>query len=445
MKEIKNDGLLTPEMITKYRKKFNDKPAYKVAMNAVTRAALADIAINRDVLNNVNFCFSIEVETDAVSDQKRSGTCWMFAILNWFRTFTRKKINVKQFEYSHNFVMFWDKFEKSNYFLENIIALRDADISDRRLRFLLDNPASDGGEWHMLVNVIKKYGLLPRSAMPDTTNRENSRYLNELLFYKLREAAATLRKLNAEGKDIEDLRKAKSKILQEIYRMLCILMGQPPEKFDYSYRDNDKKFKQDLGLTPKEFYEKYVGLNVDEIYCILSCPATDTPFDKTYSIEFFDNTVGGDEWKWLNVPVKELKKIAIEMLKDGEAVLFGNDVVQDCHTKEGILATNVYDYELLFDTKMTMDKKTRVEYAQSRMTHSMVITGVDLVDDKPVKWKVENSWGEEVGKKGYFIMTDEWFEEHTFDLIVPKKYMPEKFLKLYKQKPVVLPPWYPMA
>ncbi len=445
MTQENKQGAINLKMVDKFNRNFEKNSFYRAARNAVTRGNVTEIALNRDVLNNVNFCFSHEIETDTVTDQKRSGTCWVYAILNWFRTFTRKKINVKNFEFSENFVIFWDKFEKSNFFLENIIKYRDVPVDDRRLMFLLNNPAPDGGEWHMLVNVIKKYGLAPRAVMPDTFNRENSRYLNELLFYKLRESAAILRKMHKSGKSEEQLRRKKEKMMEVIYRMLVIFMGRPPEKFNFSYRDKDKNYHQDLDLTPHAFYEKYVGLDLDEMYCLLSCPSEATEFNKTYNIEFFDNTIGGVEWKWLNLPIRELKKIAVKMLKNGDAVLFGCDVVQESHSKEGILDKNLYDFEVLFDIEMRMDKKTRVDYGQTHMTHSMVLTGVDLVNNKPVKWKIENSWGEDVGKKGYFIMSDEWFDEHTFDLVVPKKYVPKKFLELYEQPPVTLPPWSPMA
>ncbi|MBN1355247.1 C1 family peptidase [bacterium] len=441
----KQEGFLTSGMVNKFKKNFVQNPANKVALNAVTRGNLAEIAINRDVLNDVNFCFSNEIETDSVTDQKRAGTCWLFAILNWFRTYTRKKINVKSFEFSENQVMFWDKFEKANFFMEAVIDLGNCDIDDRKLRFLLENPAQDGGEWHMMVNIVKKYGLMPKEVMVDTFNRENTRYLNEILYYMLRQAAGDLRKMMAAGKKPDQLRRKKNAVMDDVFRILSIFFGMPPEKFNWSYKDNDKKFHREIGITPQAFFDKYVGLNLDETYVLLSCPTDRTPYNKTFKIELFDNMVGGIDWMTLNVPVGELKKIAVKMLKKGDAVLFGCDVVQHSHSKAGILDPKIFDYETLFNVKMNMSKTARVDMGQTKMTHSMVLTAVDLVDGKPVKWKIENSWGTEVGQKGYFIMSDEWFDAHTFDLVVPREYMPPRLLKLFDQKPVVLPPWFPMA
>ncbi|MBN1551382.1 C1 family peptidase [bacterium] len=445
MGKDKVSGTITTSMISEFKKAFLKDPSNKMALNAVTRGNLSEIALNRDVLNQIDFCFSNEVETADVTDQKKSGTCWLFAILNWFRFYTQNKMNVKQFEFSQNQVMFWDKFEKANFFLEKMIELRTKDIDDRHLRFLLSNPASDGGEWHMLVNIANKYGLMPKSVMPDTFNRENTRYLNELLYYMLRQTAAEIRQAHNKGTSIEKLRKIKLNALEDVYRLLAIFLGIPPDTFSWSYRDKDKKFVRETNITPKEFVDKYVGLNLDEIFCLLSCPSPRTPFNKTYVIDYFDNMVDGVSYRWLNLPVKDLKQIAIKMLKKEQPVLFGNDVVQQCHTKEGVLFKDVYEFESIFKFKFNMDKATRVDFGQTQMTHSMVLTGVDIVNNKPVKWKVENSWGSEVGKKGYFIMSDEWFDENVFDLVVPKEYLSKKQLELLKQDPIVLPPWFPMA
>jgi bleomycin hydrolase len=415
-------------------------------MNAVTRGNLPEIALNRNVLNRNNWTFSNEIEEKPdITDQKRSGTCWLFAELNWLRTITMKNHKIEKLEFSENHLMFYDKLEKANYYLEELLNLLDRDIDDRYVRFILDNPTPDGGEWHMIVNLITKYGLMPKDVMPDTWNREQSRFINELIGYKIREAYAQMRSMKSAKKSLEAIRKYKNGILAGIYRILATCMGIPPKTFDWSFRDKDKKYHQVTGITPQEFYSKYVGLDLDACYTLASCPTEQSPFGKTYSIKMFGNMVGGRQWKWLNVPVGDIKKIALKMLKKGDAVLYGCDVVQESHTKEGILSTELYDFDLLFQTPFRMDKQTRLEYGQSRLTHSMVLTGVELAGNKPVRWKVENSWGTEVGKKGIFVMTDTWFDEHVLDLIVPPAYMPAKLKKQFDQEPVMLPPWHVMA
>jgi len=439
-------GAIKIEHLKKYRDEFLSNQALKVVMNAATRGNLQEIALNRDILNRNNWSFSHEIEEKPdISDQKQSGTCWMFADLNWLRTITMKKFKIEKLEFSENHLMFYDKLEKANYYLEILMGMVDRDIDDRHVRFILDNPTPDGGEWHMIVNLINKYGLMPKDVMPDSWNREQSRFINQLVGYKIRYAFAQMRSLPKSKRTDAHLRACKDDTMKTIYRILATCMGVPPKKFDWSFRDKDKNYHQETGITPREFYEKYVGLDLNQCSTLASCPSKQTPFDKTYSIELFGNMVGGDLWKWLNLPVKELKKIAVKMLKNGDAVLFGCDVVQESHSKEGLLFNELYDYPLMFQTSFSMDKQTRLDFGQSRLTHSMVLTGVELVDKKPVRWKVENSWGTEVGKKGLFVMSDQWFDEHVLDLIVPKNYMPEKFLNQYQQTPTMLPPWHIMA
>ncbi|MBN1297284.1 C1 family peptidase [bacterium] len=439
-------GAINPDLVKKYRGKCLEDSTFRIAMNAVTRGNLQDIALNRDVLNSNNWTFSTEIEEKPdISDQKRSGTCWMFADLNWLRTFTMKAWKIEKLEFSHNYVMFYDKLEKANYYLEKLMDMLDQDIDDRRVRFILDNPSPDGGEWHMIVNLINKYGLVPKEVMPDTWNRENSRFINELVGYKIREAFARMRAMAAEGTDHDAIREYKTSMMNTIYRILATCMGVPPTTFNWSFKDKDKKYHQETDITPQAFYEKYVGLNLDTCYTLASCPAHGMEYGRMYTIDLFNNMVGGHDWHWLNVPVKELKKIALKMLKKGDAVLFGCDVTQESHSKEGIMAPEVFDYSLVFQTPFEMDKTNRLNLGQSRLTHSMVLTGVEIIDKKPVRWKVENSWGTEVGQKGFFVMTDAWFDAHVLDLIVPQKYMPNKFAEPFNQDPILLPPWHIMA
>ena len=325
-----------------------------------------------------------------------------------------------------------------------MILYRDEPWDDRRVYMLLDNPSPDGGDWHMIADIIDKYGLVPKSAMPDTFNRESSRFLNEILYFKLREGAARIRDLHRQGKPVSALRAEKNEIMRVVYRICAIMLGEPPKKLDFGYRDKKKKFHRDLGITPKDFYAKYVGIDTSDIYCLLCCPTPETPFNRTISAEFFENTIGGRNMFCLNLPIAALWKQAIKVLKNGDACLFNADVLQWSHSKEGLLDQNLYDYKLVFDTPFDMKKTTRIQTLQTRLTHSMVFLGVDLVKDKPVKWKIENSWGTDYGKKGIFVMSQNWFNENVYAVFSHKKLLTAETLKLFDQPPIVLPPWHPM-
>ena len=445
MGEKRSGGTITGKMIRTLEKAFKTRPENRAMMNAVTRGNLQEIALNRKVINDLDFNFSKEVEIGGpITDQKRAGTCWLFAELNWLRTFAAKKMKVEKFEFSQNQVIFWNKLERSNYFLEKMIEYRDRPWDDRYVYHLLDNPVGDDGDWHMLADVIDKYGLLPKSAMPDTFNRESSRYLNEILYFKLREGAVEIRELHRKGKPVSALRKVKEEITKVVYRCLVILLGEPPKKIDFGFRDKKKKFHRDTGLTAKDFYEKYVGIDTKDIYNLLCCPTPETPYNRTVSAEFFANTVGGRSLFCLNVPIETLRQKAVQVLRAGEACLFGADVLQESYSKDGLLDSDLYDYELIFDTPFKMDKTRRIQTLQTRLTHSMVFLGVDIKNGKPVKWKVENSWGESSGKKGFFIMSQSWFDEHVYDVILHKKFLSKAMLKAFEKPPIILPPWHPM-
>lgn len=436
---------LKQEIIDNLREKFTKNPQYRIAMNAASRNNLQEIVLNRDVVGSINRNFTYEIETPDVTDQAKANTCWLFANLNWLRTLTLKKLNVKQFEFSENHLMFYDKLEKANYFLQNFYDVRDRSLDDRDVAYLLDRPLAEGGEWHMTVNLIEKYGVMPKACMDDTFNRTTSRYINEILVNKLRESALKMFEMHANNATNDDYAAFQQEVLTQIYRILAIGFGVPPEKFTWSWRDEDKKYHQVVDMTPQEFYRKYVDLEVKEMYSFLSCPAKSTPFNRTFTVKYFNNMHNAHELHYLNVPIETLKSIAIEVLKDNQTCLFGCDVRYQSHTKDGIMDNDLLEYELFFDMPFSMTKGQRVDSLHVRLTHAMVLTGVELVDGKPVQWKVENSWGDKVGKKGFFIMSDSWFDEYTFDIIALKKYVPEELLPGFEQEPIVLPPWHPMG
>lgn len=395
-------------------------------------------------VNNVPV-FSVDVTTGKVSNQKQSGRCWMFAALNTFRHKMLNAFNLKDFELSQNHTFFWDKYEKANYFYENVLATAQEPLSSRKVAFLLQTPQQDGGQWDMIVSIFQKYGVVPKAVMPESSNSSNSRDLNNYLNKKLRKDAATLRQLVADGQSEAAIQEAKEGMLQEIYNFLATSLGTPPETFDFEYRDEEKNYHIDRGLTPQTFYDKYVGVDLDDYVSIINAPTADKPYNKSYTVEMLGNVVGGKEVKYLNVDMETFKKLAIAQLEQGESVWFGCDVGQSSTRDSGIMALDAYDMNDLFDIDFTMTKAQRLDYGESLMTHAMVLTGVDIVDGKSTKWKVENSWGEKVGTNGFFVMSDEWMDEYTYQIVVRKEFLTAEQLAAFEAEPQVLAPWDPMG
>lgn len=395
-------------------------------------------------VNNVPV-FSVDVTTGKVSNQKQSGRCWMFAALNTFRHKILNAFNLKDFELSQNHTFFWDKYEKANYFYENVLATAQEPLSSRKVAFLLQTPQQDGGQWDMIVSIFQKYGVVPKAVMPESSNSSNSRDLNNYLNKKLRKDAGTLRQLVADGQSEAAIQEAKEGMLQEIYNFLATSLGTPPETFDFEYRDEEKNYHIDRGLTPQTFYDKYVGVDLDDYVSIINAPTADKPYNKSYTVEMLGNVVGGKEVKYLNVDMETFKKLAIAQLEQGESVWFGCDVGQSSTRDSGIMALDAYDMNDLFDIDFTMTKAQRLDYGESLMTHAMVLTGVDIVDGKSTKWKVENSWGEKVGTNGFFVMSDEWMDEYTYQIVVRKEFLTAEQLAAFEAEPQVLAPWDPMG
>lgn len=436
---------ITEDFLAACRAEFAANPAHRLAMNACSHGNVDEIALNRQVLAGLDWHFSHEVTGGAISNQKRAGFCWMFAALNWLRIGVMDKLKVENFEFSQNYLIFWDRLEKANRFLSAMVALRDRPTDDRLVDFLLREPCPDGGEWHMVANLFRKYGVVPKSAMADTFNLSDSTFLNKVVDLKLRETAAHIFGLQRAGADESEIERLKASALSEVYRMLCILLGEPPQRFDFTYRDKDKQFHAHRDLTPHTFYEQFVGENLDDYVWVMSSPLESTPFDRTFYLTLFNNVVEGDPGVFLNVPMDALKDMAVRALKDKQALLFGCDVLQASSRKIGVMDPEILEYELLFNTTFRMDRAQRMQFLQARLTHNMVILGVDLVDDQPVKWKIENSWGDEVGNKGFFLMTDAWFDEYVYALVVHKRYLNPDQTALLGQTPTALPPWHPLA
>ena len=425
---------------------YEANPKFAAMENAISHNGLLTSLEKRSAAVENTPVFSLDLTKDKVSDQKASGRCWMFAALNTFRHKMIAGFQLEDFELSQAHTFFWDKYEKSNWFLEQVIATADQELTSRKVKFLLDTPQQDGGQWDMVVSLFKKYGVVPKSVYPESISSSNSRELNQILNKLLRQDAQILRELRAEGAESSELQTKKEELLQEVFNFLAMNLGLPPRQFDFSYRDKDNHFHSESGLTPLTFYQKYVDLKLDDYVSIINAPTADKPYGRSYTVEMLGNVVGSKPVRYLNVEMDRLKELAIAQMQAGETVWFGSDVAQSSNRKAGVMAEGMHDFTASMDIRLTQDKAGRLDYSESLMTHAMVLTGVDLDENgKAKKWKVENSWGEKVGNKGYFVASDAWMDEYTYQIVVRKEFLTAAELAAYEEEPIVLAPWDPMG
>ena len=425
---------------------YEANPKFAAMENAISHNGLLTSLEKRSTAVENTPVFSLDLTKDKVSDQKASGRCWMFAALNTFRHKMIAGFQLEDFELSQAHTFFWDKYEKSNWFLEQVLATADQELTSRKVKFLLDTPQQDGGQWDMVVSLFEKYGVVPKSVYPESISSSNSRELNQILNKLLRQDAQILRELAADGVESSELQAKKEELLQEVFNFLAMSLGLPPRQFDFSYRDKDNHFHSESGLTPLTFYQKYVDLKLDDYVSIINAPTADKPYGRSYTVEMLGNVVGSKPVRYLNVEMGRLKELAIAQMQAGETVWFGSDVAQSSNRKAGVMAEGMHDFTASMDIRLTQDKAGRLDYSESLMTHAMVLTGVDLDENgKAKKWKVENSWGEKVGNKGYFVASDAWMDEYTYQIVVRKEFLTATELAAYKAEPLVLAPWDPMG
>ncbi|MFA6624465.1 MAG: C1 family peptidase [Bacilli bacterium] len=436
---------ITLNDLKSFEKDFDKSDKNLAIMDAVCTNGIVNCAISNEDSKKLTHAFSTEVEGGNVTDQKRSGRCWMFAATNVMRFEVMKNLNLPNMELSQSYPLFYDKLEKANYFLEAILTTLDEKTSSRTIAFLLSSPMGDGGQWDMFADLIRKYGICPKSCMPETFSSSNTLSLDKYLTLKLREYAKTLRTQHEKGKKEEDLRPMKKKMLTTIYRMLVIALGKPPLKFTFETRDKKNNFVSIKDITPVDFYNTYVKLDLSDYVSVINAPTSDKPFNRSFTVNFLGNVKGGKPVRYLNLPIKELKMMAINQLKDGNAVWFGSDVGQYCDRLSGKMSKEIFNLENLFSTEFPLTKAERLDYGESLMTHAMTLTGVNLVRGRPNRWKVENSWGPANGNNGFFVMDDKWFDEFTYQVVINKKYLTPEQLKAYESDPIVLEPWDPMG
>ncbi|ELK01877.1 Bleomycin hydrolase [Pteropus alecto] len=454
-----NPGLpasgLNSEKVAALIQRLNSDPQFVLAQNVGTTHDLLDMCLKRATVQGVQHVFQhvVSQEGKPVTNQKSSGRCWIFSCLNVMRLPFMKKLNIEEFEFSQSYLFFWDKVERCYFFLNAFVdtAQKKEPEDGRLVQYLLTNPANDGGQWDMLVNIIEKYGLIPKKCFPESHTTEATRRMNDILNHKMREFCIRLRNLVHSGATKGEISATQDAMMEEILRVVCICIGNPPETFTWEYRDKDKNYQKIGPITPLEFYREHVKplFNVEDKICLVNDPRPQHKYNRLYTVDYLSNMVGGRKTLYNNQPIDFLKKMVAASIKDGEAVWFGCDVGKHFNGKLGLSDMNVYDHELVFGVSLkNMNKAERLTFGESLMTHAMTFTAVSEKDDQDgifLKWRVENSWGEDHGHKGYLCMTDEWFSEYVYEVVVDRKHVPEEVLAVLEQEPIVLPAWDPMG
>ena len=439
---MKHARPITPAMIAEFKASYDADKSARILTAAACHNPLKKLALDPMATARLENTFSIEVKTRGITAQKKSGRCWLFASMNVMREIVAEKCNLDKFELSGNWLGFWDKLEKMNFFLESVLDCTELPVADRTLDWVL-NGINDGGQWDMMVSIVKKYGIVPASVMPETEQSCNTQELMRLVNTKLRKDAVELRALAAAGGDTAA---RKDEMLAELFRALCICFGRPVDRFDFTYTDKNGVYHVDRGLTPKSFYDKYIGLALEDYVSLINAPTSDKPYGRTYTVKYLGNVVEGSV-RHLNLPMEEMKQLVIAQLKAGEPVWFGSDCGKFADRDDGIWDPDCFLYgETLGGLDLNMTKAERLDYRDSAMNHAMVLCGVNLDENgKPDRWKIENSWGEEPGRKGYFVASDAWFDEFVYQAVVNRRFLNETQQKALDTEPIELAPWDPMG
>lgn len=437
---------LSIDKINEYEKEFLEDKRNIVAMNAATYNGVQKVARDVNALKDEPFAFNVDIKNGEITNQKQSGRCWMFASMNVLRNIVIKKFNLENFELSQSYTLFWDKLERCNYYMEAVIEKANEPLEDRVMDYLMSDLLSDGGQWDMFVNIVKKYGLVPKYAYPESQTSSATVQLNKYLCKILRKYTTELRDA-VQNEGVKKARELKEEVLKDVYNVLTSTLGQMPEKFDVVLHDKDGKLIEDKGMDAHSFFDKYIGVEIDQYISLINSPTEDKPFNQTYTIKYLGNIIEGKIVKHLNLPIEELKKAAVKQLKDGYPVWFGCDVGRSSVVEDerAMLDTKAVDYEALFNVDLKLSKEDALDYGYSMMTHAMTFTGVQMNGNEPLRFKVENSWGEKFGYKGHFVMTSDWFDQYVYQVVVNKKYLPEKLRKAYEKKAKELKPWDPMG
>lgn len=433
---------LKQEDIKKMAAKLDKNPSKTALTNAISNNSIKKLALAQENKGKVNFFINNKVETKGITNQKSSGRCWMFTGLNVLRAKVISKYELESFTFSHTYLFFYDQLEKANLFYNGMIETAFLPLEDREVEWLLKNPIGDGGQWTGVADLVSKYGLVPTSAMPETYQSENTAMMSRLIRRKLREDGLKLRELGKTKMSREMLMEIKNEKLAEIYQILAFSLGEPPVDFTWQYKGNDGKISEVKTFTPMEFFKEVIEIDFDDYVMLMNDPAKE--MDQLYEIRYDRHMQEGGNWKYINLEADQIKKFAMASIKDNEGMYFSCDVGKQLEKEKGFLDINTYDYAQLFDVEFNMDKKQRIQTFESGSSHGMALMGVNILEDGSTdKWLLENSWGEK-GHHGHLIMTDEWFDEFMFRLVIHKKYIDPEVLKILETKAKLLPPWDPM-
>ena len=435
---------ITEAQLSAWNESYENDQRYQLAALALSKTNMADVAFVASAANGLRQKFSVDIKTLEVANQKSSGRCWIFAATNVLRERIAQRCGLEKFELSQSYLAFWDKFERANYFLESILETAALPTTDRTVTHILTTGVHDGGQWDMFANIVRKYGVVPKDAYDETFQSGNTTMVNRILNQNLKACAIRLRKLAAEKATEAVIQDEKNAMLGKIYQYLVSCYGEPPKTFSFEYVDKDRQYHLETGYTPLSFAQKYVGDLLDNVVSVIHAPTADKPYHRTFTIRLLGNVVGGKPVVHLNLTLEELKSAIIAQLQAGKVVWFGSDVSNYGDRDRGFWDDRSYNFELLTGLDLSIDKADGLDYSFSAMNHAMVITGVNLVDGKPNRWKIENSWGDEHGSKGYYACSDSWFDKYVYQAAVEKEYLGD-LAEFYAAEPAVLEPWDPMG
>ncbi len=440
------DGGISEDMLRKIRSERKTTPADKALFNALAANSIDNLAKNHANQGALDTYFSVETKSQSITDQKQSGRCWMFSGFNVIRSDFAKRTDSLTVELSQDYLFFYDQLEKANLFLQGVIDCASKPMDDERVRFFFKSPLNDGGTFCGVSDLVDKYGLVPKEVVPETFSSDNTAKATSLMKSKLREFGLKLRDMAANKAGRNAINEEKTRMLAEIYRMLTLVYGEPPAEFTYAFKGKDgRPVSSPKTYTPKEFAAEILGGKPVSGSFIMVMNDPRREYYKTYEVEYDRHTYDGTNWKYLNLPMKDIAALAIASLKDGRKMYSSYDVGKFLDRKRGYCDMNNFDYGSLFGTTFGMDKAQRIMTYDSGSTHAMTLTAVDLdADGNPKKWKVENSWGADYGQKGCLIMSNEWFDEFMFRLVVDKKYVSARMMEQYDQKPVMVMPEDPL-